>query len=443
MPSIYKAYSIRGVWGVDIDERLAELLGKAFVTLVKPRRIVVARDGRLSSPACSRALITGIRSLGVDVVDIGMVPIDVFYYCIDQHGFDGGAMVTASHNPAEWNGLKFMRAHAVPLIGDDNAALGRIAESGRFVSIRSGPGAYETKNVTQDYVNLMLAAGNFDGGRRLKIVIDPGNGVAATVLPIILQRLPCEWQGINMAVDGGFPSRDPDPSKKGALEGLADAVVAARADLGMAFDADADRVLFVDSDRNVLRTGIPIVFLARKFLKQKPNAAVVYNLICSRAVPEGIAAAGGRPIRAGVGNINMIPAIRKTNAVFGGETAGHFRFLEHNVLDSAIMAMVVMLDYLSHEKKTFTELVREINRYVYDTENVKVDDVSVVIARVRHEHRQGAIDELDGLTVEYPDWWFNARPSNTEPLLRLTVEAKTKEEMEKRRDELLELIRNN
>jgi phosphomannomutase len=257
-----------------------------------------------------------------------------------------------------------------------------------------------------------------------------------------MSRLPFAWSAINVEPDGNFPGRNPNPLAPGALDGLKAAVLAAKADVGVAFDADADRMFFTDEKGERILGDVLLTLLAKQFLKLYPGSAIVYNLICSHMVPEEITKAGGRPIRSAVGHAHMKPAMRENDAPFGGEISGHFFFRDHYFADSGLDAMVAGLDFLSGQDKPLSELVKEIDVYAHDAEvNSKVDDVKATIAHIKEVHGAAIRDEIDGLTVEYPTWWFNARPSNTEPLLRLTVEAKTKEEMVKYREELLKLIR--
>jgi phosphomannomutase len=259
-----------------------------------------------------------------------------------------------------------------------------------------------------------------------------------------MSKLPFAWEGINLEPDGNFPGRNPNPLAAGALDGLAARVVATRADLGVAFDADADRMFFIDDQGQQVLGDVLTALLAEQFLKLYPGAAIVYNLICSHMVPEVITKAGGRPIRSAVGHANMKPAMRQHDAPFGGEISGHFFFRDFYYADSGLAAMVTGLDFLSNQPKPLSELVREIDIYAHDAEvNSTVADIPATLAALKGKYANGQIDQADGLTVEYADWWFNARPSNTEPVLRLTVEAKTVELMEQRRAELLAIIRQS
>ena len=441
-PTIFKTYDIRGIWGQNLNADIAEMIGKAYVTFLKPKRVVVGRDVRISGPEFQAAVIRGIRSMGVDVTDIGVVTSDALYFAVGKYGFDGGAMVTASHNPSEWNGIKFTRDRAIPIVGKENTAIGELVGNEQFKKITEREGKQEYFDIVPDYLNQVLSFHNSTPGRALRVVIDPGNGTVTRFLNDVMARLPFEWSAINVEPDGNFPGRSPNPLAPGALDGLKAAVLAAKADVGVAFDADADRMFFTDEKGERILGDVLLTLLAKQFLKLYPGSAIVYNLICSHMVPEEITKAGGRPIRSAVGHAHMKPAMRENNAPFGGEISGHFFFRDHYFADSGLDAMVAGLDFLSGQDKPLSELVKEIDVYAHDAEvNSKVADIKATMTRIKEVHSAAIRDEIDGLTVEYPTWWFNARPSNTEPLLRLTVEAKTKEEMVAHREELLKLIR--
>ncbi|MEK7537685.1 MAG: phosphomannomutase/phosphoglucomutase, partial [Patescibacteria group bacterium] len=345
--------------------------------------------------------------------------------------------------PPQWNGVKFTREQAIPLFGDQGIKqIGDIVAADGFAKQAARPDTLTNFDIQPAYVEQVLSFGTFMSARKLKVVIDPGNGTVSRFLPDVMARLPFAWSAINMEPDGTFPGRNPNPLAPGALDGLKSAVLAAKADVGVAFDADADRMFFTDEHGQRVLGDAMTALLAKHFLKLYPGSAIVYNLICSHMVPEEITKAGGQPIRSAVGHAYMKPAMRQHDAPFGGEISGHFFFRDHYYADSGLDAMVAGLDFLSGQDKPLSELVRAIDIYAHDAEvNSKVDDISGTIAKIKAVYATGAPDETDGLTVEYPTWWFNVRPSNTEPLLRLTVEAKTKEEMVARREELLKLIR--
>lgn len=441
-PSIFKTYDIRGIWGTTLNAELATMIGRAYATYLKPKRVVCGRDVRVSGPEFQAAVIAGMRSMGVDVVDIGVVTSDALYFAVAKYGFDGGAMVTASHNPPEWNGIKFTRDLAKPIVGQENKDIGNLVVSEAFVPVKSTPGSLEAFDIEPDYLTQVRSFDSGGAGRQLKVVIDPGNGTVTRFLDKVMLGLPYDWSAINNSPDGTFPGRNPNPLAAGALDGLGEKVRASHADVGVAFDADADRMFLTDEQGVRIPGDVLLVLLAKQFLQKYPGSPITYNLICSHMVPEEITKAGGQPIRTEVGHAYIKPKMRAENAPFGGEISGHFYFRDHYFVDSGLVSMIVALDFLRQQDQPLSALVAAIDIYAHDAEvNSKVDDVQATLAKIKTAHSEHIRDEIDGLTVEYPTWWFNVRPSNTEPLLRLTVEANTKDEMIARREELLQLIR--
>ncbi len=439
--SIYGSYGIRGIWGTDIDETIGIKLAKAYVTRWKPKRIAIGRDGRVSSEALSDALADGFRESGVNVVDIGQVPVDAFYFTVACYKLDGGAMATASHNPSEWNGVKFVDGGAQLLIGGQNRELGKIVDGGSFTPVSAHEGHYEEVDAIPDFVGYIISNVDLAHARPLKIVIDPGNGPVARVAPVLFKRTPFEWSGINMEVNGLFPGRNPDPKKPGALDALGSAVRDRGADVGVAFDADGDRMFLVD-ERGVPLTGEATgLVLARSFLERNPGAHIVYNVVCSHAVPEMVRSWGGTPVRAGVGSVNMRPALERSHGVIGIETSGHYIIPKLNFIDSGLVPMAYALKEISDRGMPLSKLAVELDPYSHEFIDMPCDDVEAAVRRIRGTHGSAILDEIDGITVEYRDWWFNVRMSNTEPLLRVTVEAKDRATMERQRDALLALVR--
>lgn len=440
--SIFKTYDIRGIWGATLNAELATMIGRAYATYLKPKRVVCGRDVRVSGQEFQAAVIEGMRSMGVDVVDIGVVTSDALYFAVAKYGFDGGAMVTASHNPPEWNGIKFTRDLAKPIVGQENQDIGNLVVSEAFAPVKLTPGSLEAFDIEPDYLTQVRSFDSGGAGRKLKVVIDPGNGTVTRFLDKVMLGLPYDWSAINNSPDGTFPGRNPNPLAAGALDGLGEAVRANHADVGVAFDADADRMFLTDERGQRISGDVLLVLLAKQFLQKYPGSPITYNLICSHMVPEEIAKAGGQPIRTEVGHAYIKPKMRAENAPFGGEISGHFYFRDHYFVDSGLVSMIVALDFLRQQDQQLSALVTAIDIYAHDAEvNSKVDDVKATLAKIKTAYSDHIRDEIDGLTVEYPSWWFNVRPSNTEPLLRLTVEAKTKDEMVARREELLQLIR--
>jgi phosphomannomutase len=438
---LFKAYDIRGIAGQSLTGDLAEAIGRAFVAYLKPRRVAVGRDVRVSGPELSAALVRGITASGCDVVDIGVCTSDALYFAVAHFGFDGGAMVTASHNPPEWNGFKFARANAAPLHSNEGIEQIRdLVAAGGFVDA-SKPGTVTVRDVHAEYLAKVLSFGTLAQKRRLTVVVDPGNATAGAFLPALMKRLPFEMSGIHMELDGTFPGRNPNPLIAGAIDPLARTVRKRKADVGVAFDADADRMFLVDERGELVRGDMLLAILAKPFLAREPGAAIVYNLICSHATPEAIAAAGGRPIRSRVGHAYIKPAMRREDAILGGEVSAHFFFRDFWFADSGLSAMVAALNYLASQEQPLSSLVAGIAKYARGDEiNTRVEDIPGTIERIAARFADGKQNREDGLTVEYPDWWFNVRPSNTEPLLRLTVEAANTAELKRRQGEVLAFI---
>ncbi len=441
-PSVFKTYDIRGIWGETLNTEIAEAIGKAYATFLKPKRVVCGRDVRVSGPDLQAAVIKGMRSMGVNVVDIGVVTSDALYFAVAKYGYDGGVMVTASHNPPQWNGIKMTRDLAKPIVGAENQTIKDIVMAESYVPVAPTEGTLETFDIEPDYLAQIQSFETGQAGRRLKVVVDPGNGTVTRFLNAVMAKLPYDWSAINNVPDGTFPGRNPNPLAAGALTGLGEAVRATHADVGVAFDADADRMFLTDEQGNRIFGDVLLVLLAKQFLKKYPGSPITYNLICSHMVPEEIEKAGGQAIRTQVGHADIKKTMRDQNAPFGGEISGHFYFRDHYFVDSGLVSMVVALDFLRQQDKPLSELVKEIDIYAHDAEvNSTVSDIPATLAKIKAVHGAAIRDEIDGITVEYPDWWFNVRPSNTEPLLRLSVEAKTRPELEKHKEELLALIR--
>lgn len=441
-PGLFKAYDVRGIAGKNLTPELAEAIGRAYVSFLKPKRVAVGRDVRVSGPELMDGLIRGITAAGCDVVDVGVCTSDALYFSVANYGFDGGAMVTASHNPPEWNGFKFCRELAVPLYANQGIEQIRdLVLSGRFTDAGK-PGSVTTKNIHEDYIKKVLSFGASVPKRTLKVVVDPGNATAAVFLPKLMEYLPFEMTGINMELDGTFPGRNPNPLTPGALKKLGDAVREQKADVGVAFDADADRMFLVDERGALVYGDVLLTVLAKPFLAREPGVAIVYTAICSRTVPEVVRELGGRPIRTRVGHAYIKPAMRHENAVLGGEVSGHFFFRDFWYADSGLSAMVTALTYIASRDASVSKLVADVTKYAKSEEiNTRVTDIPGTIARIAAAYANGKHDSLDGLTVEYSDWWFNVRPSNTEPLLRLNVEASNPDELKRRVGEVLAQIR--
>ncbi len=381
----------------------------------------MGRDCRESSPRLASALIEGIASAGADVLDLGEVATEVVYYASGARNV-AGAMVTASHNPPQWNGIKLCMPGAAP-VGTDSG----LGEIRRMATENTPPsphrGRVSARNVTEGYVNHVLSIIDPESIVPLRVVVDGGNGMAATVVGPVFSRLPVSLTGLYLTPDGSFPNHPPDPMDPANLADLITEVVSVGADLGVAFDGDADRAFFVDNQGTPLSGSAVTTLIARWILASEPGAKVVHNLICSRSVPESITAGGGIPIRSRVGHSFMKQVMAETGAVFGGEHSGHYYFAAHYRADSSMLATLALLRILSESARTLSELRAEVTPYHASGEiNLAVGDQEGSLERVGKAFSSADQDRLDGLTVSWPDRWFNLRLSNTEPLLRLNVE---------------------
>jgi len=441
-PKIFKAYDVRGVVPDEFNEETARLIGRGFAEFLKPNEVTVGRDMRLSSPAIHQAVLQGLVEQGADVVDVGLVSTDGLYFAVGKFGFDAGVMITASHNPPQYNGLKLCRREAVPLSGDQGLKEIQDILSRQVFSEAPRKGKVRKKDISKAYVEHVLTFINPSNINRFKIVIDAGNGMAGKTVPEVMKQLPCKLVPMYFELDGSFPNHLASPIEPENIAGLRRRVLEEKADLGAAFDGDADRMFLVDEKANPLGGDMVTALVAKNLLSKEKGATILYNLICSKAVPETIVKCGGRAIRTRVGHALIKPLMRKENAVFGGEHSGHFYFRNNWFADSGLIALLVCLELFSEEGKPVSELVASIDHYFRSGEiNTKVEDIPRKLLELEHAYATGRIDKMDGITINYGDWWFNVRPSNTEPLLRLNLEATSKSLMEEKRDEVLRLIR--
>lgn len=446
---VFKAYDIRGLVPAELDERLARRIGGAFVRLLGARRIVVGRDARPHSPDLSRALIEGALRAGADVLDIGLASTPMAYYAIGSRSCDGGLIVTASHNPKEYNGMKLCRAGAAPI-----SAANGILELERMCAEPEPPAAAERgrlqrTDLLEEYADHVARFAELES--EVAVAVDAANGMEGYTLPAILERLPrVRATTMLMEPDGTFPVHEANPLAEENLRFVAELVRSCGALLGVSFDGDADRCCFVDEQGRPVAADLVTALLAREELRRHPGAPIVYDLRSSWVVKEEIARAGGQPLRERVGHSFIKATMRARGAVFGGELSGHFYFADNYVCDSGVIAMLSALNLVSraeHRGKGFSELVADLRRYHATGEiNFHVADKPAALARLKQVYAAGRQDELDGITVEFGElgqrewWWFNVRPSNTEPLLRLNLEASSAALRDRRRAELVELL---
>src|ERR687894_797192 len=446
--SIFKAYDIRGTYPDQLDEDLARDIGRAFVHHLglSGSRVVVARDMRLSGEDLQAAFIEGVTEAGGDVLSLGMVSTDALYFAVGHLEEPGGAMITASHNPKNYNGFKLCREEAIALSGE--SGIGQIRDlitSGKLPEAAEYPGSVEQSDIAEDYAKHCLSFIDVESLRPLKIVVDAGNGMAGKMLPPIFEKLPFEYVPMYFELDGSFPNHPPHPIKPENMEELQERVVAEGADFGVAFDGDADRFFIVDEKGVTISGDLLATLVAKNVLEKEPGATIIYSAVCSKAFPELVEGEGGRAIRTKAGHSIIKPQMREYDAAFGGEHSGHFYFRDNYFADSGIIAMLTVAELVARQDGPLSDLLIPIDPYVRSGEiNSEVEDQEATLKQVEEHYAQRddpKIDHLDGLTVDFGDWWFNLRPSNTEPLLRLNVEASDRETMERERDELLSLIR--
>jgi phosphomannomutase len=444
LDQVFKAYDVRGVYPDQLDEDLARRIGRAFIELTGAGSLAIGQDMRPSSGPMAAALSDGATSRGADVIRVGLCSTDMLYYV--SGALDVAAiMLTASHNPSQYNGLKFCRPGAVP-VGQESglAELKRMIVEGEPVGDAPMRGqVHERKDLLERYADHVRGFVDKGALRPLKVVADAGNGMAGHVLPAIFERLPFDLVPMYFELDGTFPNHPADPINPRNLEDLRQRVVAEGADVGLAFDGDADRVFLVDERGGIVQSSLVCALVARTMCEREPGATVLYNLICSRIVPETIRAAGGQPVRTRVGHSFIKAVMAETGAIFGGEHSGHYYFRDNYRADSGLVAALVALEDLSRADRPLSEVLAPYRKYVDSGEiNRRIEgaDPRSVIERVAGSYPEEQRDWTDGLTIDMPDWWFNLRPSNTEPLLRLNVEAGTEEEMGRVRDEVLEMV---
>jgi phosphomannomutase len=438
---VFKAYDIRGVVPDELDAALVRRIGSAFVHWSGASEILIGRDSRLSSPELAEALTDGAASRGADVIDLGLASTDLLYFAsgsLDRPG----VMITASHNPKEYNGLKLCLAGARPVGEDSGLAEIRALVERTDVARGNGRGTVRRRDVLDAYVDHVLSFTDVGGMRPLTVVVDTANGMGGLVVPAVAARLPITLHHLYAELDGTFPNHPADPIDPENQRDLKREVLTREADLGMAFDGDADRVFLVDERAEDVSGSLLTALVAAAMLDRFPDEKVVHNLICSWTVPEVIREHGGTPIRTRVGHSFIKKVMAETGAIFGGEHSGHYYFRDNFNADSGLIAAVIALGELSASDGPLSELLAPYRRYVSSGEiNSRVEDPVARIHDVAAALRDGRQDRLDGLTVEFDDWWCNVRPSNTEPLLRLNVEATTPELLARETEELLALIR--
>jgi phosphomannomutase len=450
-PKVFKAYDVRGIYPDQLDEAGAEAIGRAYVEQFEPRRIAVGRDMRLSSPAMQEALMRGAAAAGADVLDLGLVGTEMVYFAVGSLGLDGGAMVTASHNPKEYTGVKLVRRGALPVGGEsglldvrDRAMSDADTAGVRHRDGKVTQGTVEPYDIWPGYVDRVFSFVDVSKIEPLKVVIDAANGMAGAMLPPVLERLPVEAVRCYFEPDGSFPNHAPNPLLPENREFVVRKTLEEGADLGVAFDGDADRCFFVDDTGEFVPGDFVTALFAESLLAKEPGAKIIYDVRASRAVPETIERDGGVPIMSRVGHAFIKARMRKEDAAFAGEVSGHYYFRDFSQADSGVIPFLLMLELISEKGRRLSEILAPLrSRYFITGElNTPVPDVALKLQELKERYADGHISHLDGISVDYDDWHFNVRPSNTEPLLRLNLEATSEELMERKRGEVLEVIRS-
>jgi len=446
-PKVFKAYDVRGIYERELDEAGAEAIGRAYVEQFEPRKIAVGRDMRLSSPTMQEAVIRGATAAGCDVLDIGLVGTEMVYFAVGSLGLEGGIMVTASHNPKEYTGMKLVRRGALPVGGESGLfdVRDRALASDKLSQALSAPGSVEAHDIWPAYVDRVLSFVDTAAIKPLKVVIDAANGMAGAMLPPVLERLPIEAVRCYFDPDGSFPNHEPNPLLPENREFIVRKTLEEGADLGVAFDGDADRCFFVDDTGEFVPGDFVTALFAEIFLAREPGAKVIYDVRASHAVPDTIERAGGVALVSRVGHAFIKARMRKDDAAFAGEVSGHYYFRDFSQADSGVIPFLLMLELISRRGQKLSEILAPLReRYFITGElNTPVGDVALKLQELKERYgKEGTVSHLDGLSVDAGEWHFNVRPSNTEPLLRLNLEATSQELMEEKRDEVLAVIRS-
>ncbi|MBM3206156.1 MAG: phosphomannomutase/phosphoglucomutase [Candidatus Staskawiczbacteria bacterium] len=436
--SIFKSYDVRGIYPDQLNEATAFEVGRGFIKHTNAKKVAVGYDARLSSPELFRSLSEGIISQGAEVYFIGRVPTEGLYFAVAKYDCDSGIMITASHNPKEYNGFK--------MITKENGVLQMIRGKDLFSTIEKNgytevpKGKINEKDIWEDFFNFTF--GFLGSTKKFQVVVDASNGVMGEALDKIIDKLPVEVIKLNFEPNGNFPNHSPNPLEKGSSDQISELVKNEGADFGIIFDGDADRIFLVDELGKLVPADIVLLLLAKYFLTKNPGKAIAYNAICSKAVSEFVEKWGGKPIRTQVGFVNVREGLMKNDGIMGGELSGHYCFADYWYMDSGMITFLTLLQIISSEGKKVSEIISKLSIYSKAEDNFEVEEKEAILEKIKEKYASGKQDFLDGVTIEYKDWWFNVRPSNTEPLLRLTIEADTKELLEEKQKELSEIIKN-
>ena len=447
-PDIFKAYDVRGTYPDQVNEDAARALGAAFVTYLKATRIAVGRDMRLSSPSIAEAFIDGATSQGCDVVDYGMVATDMLYFAVGKDGHDGGVMVTASHNPKQYNGMKMVRREAFPLSGEEGISdIRDMIQAGTIPAPAAARGSVSQANTLDAYIDHVMGFIDASIIKPFNVVLDAGSGMGGLVAPRLFEKLACKTTRLCFEIDGRFPNHEANPLIEENRIDITERVIAEKADIGIAWDGDADRCFFIDGSGEFISGDFITALLAEAFLLKAPGSTIIYDLRASYAVRDIVAAHGGTSLMNRVGHAFFKRRMRETNGIFGGEVTGHYYFRDNFFADNGFIPALLILELMSKKGKSLRELLEPLREKYFisgeiNTKLASMDHVQPKFDQIASKYADAHQYTLDGISIEYPDWHFNVRASNTEPLLRLNLEATTPELMAQKRDEVLGLIRS-
>ena len=446
-PEIFKAYDIRGLYPGEINEEVARQIGRGFVAYLKHDQIAVSRDMRVSSPAIAAAFIDGAREQGANVIDYGMMSTDMMYFAVVKDGLAGGAQVTASHNPGRYNGIKMVRQEALPLSGD--AGIGDIRDmlaNDRLPAPAAARGSLTTRQVLPEYVDKVMSFIDPSVIKPFTVVLDAGSGMGGLVAPKLFDRLPCKTTRLCFEIDGTFPNHEANPLIEENRRDITEEVIRQKADVGIAWDGDADRCFFIDGSGEFISGDFITALLAEAFLLKQPGATIIYDLRASHAVKDTVERHGGRALMNRVGHAFIKRRMREEDAAFGGEVTGHYYFKDFYYADNGFIPALLILELMSKKNKSLRDLLQPYRERYFisgeiNTKLARMEEVPAKLEAIEARYRDAQLSKLDGISVDYPDWHFNVRPSNTEPLIRLNLEALTPELMQAKRDEVLSVIR--
>jgi phosphomannomutase len=444
---IFKAYDIRGLYPSQINEEVARLIGRGFVSYLGAKHIGVSRDMRVSSPGLAAAFIQGAREQGADVTDFGMLGTDMLYFGVVNDRLEGGAQITASHNPKQYNGVKMVRSGALPL--SIEAGLGEIRDmivNDRLPPRAATPGSVLPRNILFEYVEKVMSFIDASVIKPFTVVLDAGSGMAGLVAPLLFDQLPCRITKLCFDIDGTFPNHEANPLIEENRRDITEEVIGQRADVGIAWDGDADRCFFIDGSGEFVPGDFITALLAEAFLLKQPGSTIIYDLRASRAVKDIVERYGGRALMNRVGHAFIKQRMREEDGIFAGEVTGHYYFRDFSYADNGFIPALLILELMSKKNQSLHDLLRPLRERYFisgelNTKLASMNEAPKKLQAIEARYSDGQISRMDGISVDYPDWHFNVRGSNTEPLLRLNLEAVTPELMERKRDEVLSIIR--